>query len=236
MNPVRIKVMCDDFLVFSLPCGTLDIAFLNDYDFNYAMILSPSIESDFHIKAYSKRRDLIIDNYAAAISAAAFLVLKRGLPLSEIRFETNSGFVDVFCTGNGVFSVVVRKCKELCTNSTELLGCKIEYTDVSLCGTVRAVKTKDIESFDLSVLPGFLLAGEKLPDSVILTSRHDGKLSVSIYNEYNPSPLTALHSYAAAAFLEKASYKEKIFFSDNISYFIKEYSTITVATKPTIIK
>ncbi len=236
MNPVRIKVMSDDFLVFSLPCGTLDIAFLNDYGFDYAVILSPSTEADFYIKTYSRRKDLIIDNYAAAISAAAFLVLKRGLPLSEISFETNSGFIDVFCTGNGLFGVKIQKCKQLFTKSAELLGCDIEYTDVLLSGAVRVVKTKNMETFDISSLSCFLFAGEKLPDSVALSSRREGKLSVILYNKFNPAPLTTLHSFAAAAYLEKTPYREKIFFEDNVSYFIKEYSTLTVVTEPTIVK
>ncbi len=236
MNPVRIKVMSDDFLVFSLPCGAINNDFLNNYEFDFAVILLPSIEADFYIEVYSKRKDLITDNYAAAISAAAFLVLKRGLPLSEIRFETSTDFVDVFYTDNGMFSVPIQKCKELCTKTTEFFGCETEYTDVSLCDTVRVVKSKDIKNFDLSALPGFLHAGGKLPESVILTAMRDNKLDVLIYNEYNPRPLTTLHSHAVAAFLQKPAYEEKIIFDDNISYFTKEYSTVTVVTKPAIIK
>ena len=236
MNPVKIKVMSDDFLVFSIPCGTFNIAFLNDYEFDYAVVLSPSIEADFYINTYSKRKDLMMDNYAAAISAAAFLTLERGLPLSEFSFETPFQKIDVFYTGNGIFNISIQKCKELYTKTTEISGCEIDYTDISLCGTVRVVKTKDIERFDLSALPGFLLAGKRIPDSVILTSKYDEKLTVSIYDEYNPTPLTTLHSYAAAAFIEKVPYKEKVFFSDNMSYFTKEYSAVTVSTKPTIIK
>lgn len=236
MNPVRIKVMSDDFLVFSLPCGVLQTEFLSKYDFEYAVIISPSVEADFHISTYSKGENIILDNYAAAISAAAFLVLKRGLPLSEISFETPSGIVNIFCTGDSMFKVLITECKELCTKSTEILGCEIEYTDVLLWGTVRVVKAKNIEAFDVSALPGFLLAGGKLPDSVALSSKRDEKLSVIAYNKFNPAPLTTLHSFAAAAYLEKTPYKEKIFFDDNVSYCIKEYSTLTVATKPTVIE
>ena len=235
MNPVRIKVMSDDFLVFSLPCGVLQTEFLNKYDFEYAVIISPSVEADFHISTYSKGKRLIIDNYAAAISAAAFLVLKRGLPLSEISFETPSGIVNIFCTGDSMFKVLITECKELCTKSKEILGCEIEYTDVLLWDTVRVVKAKNIEAFDVSALPVFLLAGGKLPDSVVLSSKRDKKLSVIAYNKFNPAPLTTLHSFAAAAYLEKTPYKEKIFFEDNVSYCIKDYSTLTVATKPAVI-
>lgn len=236
MNPINIKVLSDEFLVFSLSCGAFDIAALDDYKFDYAVILSPSIAADFYIKVYTKTKDLIKDNYAAAISAAAFLVLERGLPLTEISFETNSGIIDVFYTDLDVFSVSILKCKELCTKTTESLGCEMNYTDVTISGTVRALESKDSESFDLSVLSDFLHAGERFPDAVILTSMRDKKLSVYIYNEYNPAPLTTLHSYAVAAFLQKTAYREKIFFGDNISYFTKEYSTVTVATKPIIME
>ena len=236
MNPVRIKVMSDDFLVFSLPCGVLQTDFLNQYDFEYAVIISPSVEADFHIRAYSKGKRLITDNYAAAISAAAFLVLKRGLPLSEISFETPSGFTDVFCTDDGLFSLIIKKCKELCTKNIELLGCEIEYTDVLVKNTVRVIKTKSIDNFDISALSAFLFAGDKLPAAVTLSSRYKEKLYVTLYDEFNSEPPTRLQCFAAAVYLENAALKEKIFFEDNVSYCIKDYSTLTVAAKPAVIE
>lgn len=234
MNPVRIRVMSDEFLVFSLPCGVLQTEFLNKYDFEYAVIISPSAKADYHISTYSKEKKPLTDNYAAAISAAAFLVLKGGLPLYEISFEAPSEIVNVFCTGNGFFTVLIPNCKQLYTKTIELLGCGIEYTDVSVKRGVRVVKTKSIENFDKSMLSAFLLRGENLPDSVILSSRSDGKLSVIIYNKFNPDPLTKLHSFAAAAFTEKTSYMEKIFFEDNLSYCTRENSTVSVTTKPAV--
>lgn len=236
MDPVKIRVMGDDFLIFSLVEKAERMEILNGFEFEYAVFLTPSIDADYYIEAYSKKKEILSDYYAAAISAAAFLVLKRGLPLSEISFETPSGIVNIFCTGDSMFKVLITECKELCTKSTEILGCEIEYTDVLLWGTVRVVKAKNIEAFDVSALPGFLLAGGKLPDSVALSSKRDEKLSVIAYNKFNPAPLTTLHSFAAAAYLEKTPYKEKIFFDDNVSYCIKEYSTLTVATKPTVIE
>ena len=235
MSPVRINVMGDDFLVFSLPYGNFDIDFLSGYEFDYAVVLMPSIKADFYIKTYSKRKNLIDDNYAAAISAAAFLILLRGLPLSEIRFETDFGFIDIFYTGDCLFSVLIDKCKELFTKSKNLLGCEIEYTDVFVGKRVRVVKTKNIDAFDTSALSGFLLADEKMPDSVTLTSTRGGVISIKRSDGFNPSPITMLLSFVAASYIEKVDYKEKIYFSDGASYCTKNHSSVTVTAKPIIL-
>ncbi len=236
MNPVKIRVMDDDFLVFSLAENAERMEKLNGFEFEYAVFLSPSMDADYYIEAYSKKKKTLSDHYAAAVSAAAFLVLKRGLPLSEISFETASGFIDVFCTGSGLFTVSIQKCKHLYTKTLDVMGCDIRYIDILAGNPCRVINTKNIENFDVSCLPRFVTADENFPAAVVLSSNNGGEVDIVAYTDFNFSAPPRLSLFAAAAYSEKYSYGSGINFSYKTSTCRIGYSSVTVTTRPALVE
>ena len=194
----RTSILGDDFFLFSQenffgPSCTL---------FGDAMTvgLLPSITADFSLIGYTKLGKPLSDYRAAAISAAAFLVLKRGLPLSEILFETPGGNIEVFYTGGRIFEVSTPKCKQIITNKIEVMGCVVEYADFCTDALFRVIRTDNIDNFDLKIIPRFASVGEKTPSSVILYSVKDSKIDMRTYSEFNPSPPSAITCFGIASY------------------------------------
>lgn len=239
MNYTKIRVLGDEMHLFSLK---------DDKEWqgntSRAVLLLPSLTADFKISTDKENSDC----YAAALSAAAFLIEKRGLPLSDILFETPHGNIQVFNTGKGEFSFTINKCKLLCANSAFVKGCDVEFFDVFVGSACRVIYTKDTELFSLDSLPSFVTVGERIPDAVVLLGEHkkysakespvqnEGfSYKAEAYTEHARASLSTPLIYAAAAYSEYIRKgKREISFSDESRCSIN-YSSVTLYVKPKII-
>ena len=198
MNPTRIDVLGEDYFVLSLSglATESDDAILTG---ERAVHLHPSLTADFFVRSYSKRGRQCSNDPAAAVSAAAHLSLKRGLPLDEFLFETPRGFLKISCTGDGFFALTLQKCKVLFTDFVETLGCTVKYCDVSAGGVCRVVLAENIRAADTLALKELLTAGRHLPSAILFASLDGSELEILPYTDFNPSPPSLIELYAAAA-------------------------------------
>ena len=151
MKPEKISVMDEAFFLYSL---TGDEGY--DEVRDGAVILLPSLSADFLVRTANKCGVLPTDYYAAAVSAAAFLIMRRGLPLSEIFFETPHGNLEICCTGRGFFTLTVPKCKLLSRGSQEIMGCEVPVAEVITGAKYKVIHTPHAKGFDTSKLPLFV--------------------------------------------------------------------------------
>ncbi len=237
MHPYEISVLDDRFLFFSLP---------SERDFSgeaaavrRCVILLPSLDADFRVIGYEKGGKPLYDYYSAALCAAAHLTSKQGLPLSEIVFEIPTGFLKIACTGGGLFSVDVNKCKLMLPKNVEICGCEADVCDVLAQGLFRVMTVCDAARFDKKVLSRLSSAVLPLPSAVVLSSLENERLSVRTYTDYNPTPPSSLLAYAAAAY--RAWEEKRLSFScamlpfENSSFCRVRYSTVEMTVKPTFI-
>lgn len=96
--------------------------------FSYTVFILPSLKADVSLVMYNSIMKRIKPSYGAALSAAAFLVKYRGLPLDEIDVDVDGEVIKVvFSEKNDKFSVTLPKCKQLLEKSRVFAG-NIEKT------------------------------------------------------------------------------------------------------------
>ena len=203
MNPTQINLLGDGYFLFSLKDADEEYERVRVRGENTVHLL-PSLTADFAVRSYSKNGMKKSYDPAAAVAAAAFLIEKRGLPLDEIAFDTPCGILKISYTDNGMFAFTTDKCKVLFTESTEIFGTQIEYSDVLVGCVVRAVKTKCIKTADAKMLLPLLSVGRYMPSALIFCSVCGEKLEVLPYTDYNPIAPTLPQLYSAGAFLWSA--------------------------------
>ena len=226
MNPTRIDILGEDYFVFS------HSATPDNEDFTEkgkkSICLLPSLLEDFRIIPYRRDGKEAVFDPAYAVAAAAHLTLKRGMPLSESVVEAPDRFCEIFCTGDGYFEIEIPKCKILFTNSCEVSGCMLRYTDV-LCGApLRLVRVEDIGLCDASALRGLVFLGNYLPSSVCFFSEQNGFISLLPNTSFNPDPPSLITHCAAAAFtLGKAEVSS----CDGRAALCKGHSSVKIKVK-----
>ena len=157
MNPSRISLGSESFLLFPSACRTETVdEIINRYIEENLVFILPSIEEDFKIAAFKNKKPLI-EYYSSAICAAHYLIEKMGLPLSEITFETPNGKIEIFNTGACKFTASIDRCKFLFAKEEEFQGCYIECVDVLLLRHIKAMISKDSESFSKDALKEILM-------------------------------------------------------------------------------
>ena len=225
MKPAKISVMDEPHILYSLPCENSSCGLTDG-----AVILLPSLTADFLVKTYSDGSKRPTDYYAAAVCAAAFLVLERGLPLSEITFETPSGNISISYTGGNLFSLTIPKCKFLFTNSNEIMGCEVKSSDVLVGARYRVIHTAHGEGFDTKGLPLFLTRTGEMPDAVVHSYFSDGELKYFSYADHSLKKPSSLSLFAAAAYnAHRAVSQERRFFhAESIAQVELSQVTVTV--------
>lgn len=216
MRATEIEVLGDVFCVFSLserdekPC--CDAACAS----HTAVLLSPCMRGDFSVAVYRNGKSSAPDSLAAAVAAAAFLVVRRGLPLDEITLETLHGSVCVRCNKDGYFGIFIPKCKEIYTDKCELFGCETEYTDVCMPDVCRFLHACSLEQFDMRVLKGLVTCGTRLPAVTAAVTVSDNRISLVAYNGNTVFPPSRLALCGAACELASKRYGtlEKSLFSE----------------------
>ncbi len=199
MQPYRIKILDDDFLVFS--SAGVDEKYARQENIS-TVIINPSVESDFEIKALDKHGRTSGDVLTPTVAATLFLTERRGLPLTEFSFKTAGGNVEVFDTGSHNLSVKLPKCKFLCTKTETVKGCDATYNDIDVGGTFRTISVENVGKFDRELLSLLILSGERLPSSVIASSFQNGVLSLRSLSDFSVTKPFSLTEYVAAAYNE----------------------------------
>ena len=233
MIPYEISVLGDRFLLFSLPSDK-EIPSAQAFG-ERCVILLPSLVADFRVVAYEKCGKPLADYYSAAVCASAHLTVTRGLPLPEISFETPNGNLEILCTGSGLFSVNVEKCKLSSSKNIEICGCEVDICNVFVQGKFCVMRIFDASRFDEKTLRCLVSANLPLPSAVILTSGKNDVLRMQAYSEYNPTPPSSVLTHAAAAYAECSSIEQKnagnpIAFSDLCSCRVR-YSSVFMTVK-----
>ncbi len=202
MQPYRTRILGDEFSVYS--SLEKDEINLKEQNTN-TVIINPSLSRDFEITAYDRAGKISRDVIAPTISAAMFLMKKRGLPLTEFSFETAGANLDVFYTDNNAFIIKPQKCKLLYTNSISLKGCDTVYRDIELSGTFRAISVENVRGFDRELLPLLILSGETVPSSTLASSFCNGELSVCSFSDFSSSGFYEVSTCVVAAYNEYLS-------------------------------
>lgn len=237
MHPYEISVLGEDFLFFSLTSESEADAALKFS--KRSAILLPSLNADFRIAGYYEKGKPLCDYYSAALCAAVHLVKKRGLPLSDITFETPNGNLEILCTGDGIFTVSVDKCKLLLSNSIPLAGCMLDIKDVFSKSVFRVVRVGDVLRFDKKMLPRIASSQLPMPCSVVLYSSDGRRICVRSYADYNPAPPSSILINAAVAYSEYLDFGagcvKSVLHLDDSSFCRVSYSCVEVSVKPTFL-
>ena len=134
------------------------------------LFLLPSLDADALVVSYKNPAT----SPTAAVAAAAFLTLVRGLPMDEVRVESHGKFFDVsFCKVNGTFSISLDKCKQLLSKSAVLVDkMKFSVSEYEcLSDRILTVKCSDATCFDESALSRIMLEyGHSLPCGAVAYS------------------------------------------------------------------
>ncbi len=193
------------------------------------VLLAPSLTADFKLRMYTKNEEKSREYYAAALIAAAFLIKKRGLPLSDILFETPCGNIEVFYTGRGALKIEVDKCKHLLSSQTVCAGCVAKYNDFFITKRIRAVHTDDISLFSKSNLPEFAICDLEFPVSVILSSNEEREVKMHPYSDFCGEFTSNLLLWCCAAFNERMLYH-----SSASKFQVSEYGAILEVTPSSV--
>ncbi len=200
LTPYIFNILSDKFFLYSLPQFPKDTEEYIVSERNaFTVFLTPSLNCDFKISAYTVSKNPVSEYYAAAFCAAAFLIFKRGLPLDEISFETPNENIEIFNTGNGMMSAKLKKRKQLITNKTEILGCSVKYTDVDMGKIIRTAEIPLLENASADISINYLLASEPMPNAVVLYEEKDGFLKLRPENNHSKNKISSLFAFAAAA-------------------------------------
>ena len=228
MHPYEISVLDESYLFFSLSLDGDASEYVHIGE--RCVFLLPSVIADFRVTGYEKNGKPLYDYYSAAVCAAAYLIRKRGLPLSEITFETPKGILEIFCTGSGSLSLKINKCKLLLSNHIEICGCVPNAFDADLGGVFRVVSIPFDAEIGKALAPRLVSAALPLPEAVILSTLRDNGLFIKVYSDHNPTPPSKLLCCAAAAFTTGRGGAE--FSLENGSMAMVSFSTVEISLKP----
>ena len=199
MKPYRIKILGDEFLV----CSSLQKDEINPKERKEnTVIIGPSLKEDFKVSSYDIRQSPSPDLFSNAILATRFLIEKRGLPLEEFSFDVCGTNLNVFYTGEGVFTIKPQKCKLLYTKTELLKGCEVTIRDVNVGCVFRTVSVENLKDFDKELLSLLTLTGECVPSAALASSLFSGTLSFSMLSDFSKRKPTELTAYVAAAYSE----------------------------------
>lgn len=235
MKPLKVTFLDEVFEFFSVENENKISVFLKQRPENAKIFLYPSLIADFSLKSFEKGAKQANEYYTSALIATAFLILKRGLPLSDVLFETPIGNIEVFCTDTGWFNLKIPKCKQLLTKTSELRGCDVQWTDLDFGCVIRAVHTDDTASFIKDSLSEFSVLDNRVPSAVILSSSENGNITVNYCTHFSKNPPSRLLLYSASAYNEYLHSGRKASFlkseSENIALSADVFS-VTVFAKP----
>lgn len=144
-----------------------------------------------------------ISEACGAALAAAFLVLNRGLPLSELKIATNGGKYEIFNTGGGVFRIKVPKIRLLERKCVELCGADASVSELEYGGKVRTLLVERSEGFDPDVLP-LLSYGDLAALRCLLAVHPSSNAQMWAYTDFAINPPTPLELFFLGAYLCKA--------------------------------
>ncbi len=194
MKPIYTTVMGERYLLTSdrdasplgLNCPTV--------------ILSPSVTQDFKIELSANTEGCVGNYHAAAISAAAFLIEKRGLPLDEIIFESPCCDITVSTQKSGHYSIKTNKCKFLFTKPVEIQGAEVDFSDILISGNLfRCIRCESLDFFDDRIARALTHAEKQIPSAVILLPLDNDISALKYYTGYTvPSPSALLCRVAGA--------------------------------------
>ena len=182
MNPSRICLGDEGFLIFPSGIKMERDRIFREYKDEISVFILPSLKEDFKIEAYKNSKPLI-EYYTSAVSAAFYLINVMGLPLPEISFETPKGIVEIINTDPGTFSFKAEKCKLLFSKSEEVRGCLIECFEFLFINKFRVLLAKKSELFSPDVLRDFSFLGESAASVVAIFSEESGNELFTPFSE-----------------------------------------------------
>ena len=134
------------------------------------LFLLPSLDADALVVSYKNPAT----SPTAAVAAATFLTLVRGLPMDEVRIESCGEFFDVsFGKTDRIFGILLDKCKQLLSKTTILIDeMKFLVSEYECLGDrILTVKCSDATCFDDSALSRIMLEyGDSLPCGAVAYS------------------------------------------------------------------
>ena len=225
MNPSKVRLGNESFLVFPSGAKTEKSDALLLYKDEVLVFITPSIKEDFKIEAYKNSKPLF-EYYSSAIVAAAYLVNKMGLPLREISFEAPNGKIEITDTGSGVFALEIEKCKLLFSKTEDTRGCKIESYTFSFLNEFKVFISKNREFFSLDVLREISFIGDRAAPCIVLFENGEEELLYSPLKEEATSFFASL--FRAYFFDENAP------LSDGDLSFAFSYNSVAARAKPII--
>jgi hypothetical protein len=191
MNPSRIRLGDESFLIFPSDAKMEKCEAFLKYKDDVLVFITPSLKEDFKIEAYKNSKPLL-EYYSSAVSAAAYLTEKMGLPLPDMSFEAPNGKIEIINTGSGVFTAQAEKCKLLFSKFEEVRGCAIEYFDFSFLKKFRVLLAKNQSSFSLDALREFSFLGGNTACAIALFTDEGTELVYSPFAEEFTSLLPSL--------------------------------------------
>ena len=137
--------------------------------------------------------------YGAALSAARFLRLVRGLPLDEIEVECDGKIYAVTVEADGKCYISIPKFTALAEDAVTLFGCDIKMRSVKTpYGIVRVTKALSVADFSDSVLRALALSksGENIIGAVCYELSENGAVAVCHFSKEKniPKSLVAANS------------------------------------------
>lgn len=237
-DSTKIDLLGDTFEIFSLSSEEEIDGKFKEGGEEMRVFLLPSLTADFALRVYDKSQKEHREYHAAALIAAAFLIRKRGLPLSDIVFEAPCGKIKVFCTGEGVLRITIDKCKQLLSAQDERTGCDVKYNDLFVTKRIRALHAEDASLFRLSRLSEFAMLDTEFPSAVLLSSQEEGTLKMYSCRGYSEDFTSSLLLWCCAAFNERTVSRNSL-----SKFQIPEYSaaleasasSVTVEIEPIIL-
>ena len=203
MTKTKIALCTEDYELFSVESMAEALEIIEKGLCCKSIFLMPGNSADFMLAAFCANKEEAAEYYTSALCAAAFLITKRGLPLSELVFETPEGEIEIFHTDTDKFSVKIPKCKQMLSFSTELFGSDIKGRDLVVKKRFRALHADDISVFSDDVLKRLVILDEPLPCGVLVSSSSNGNLAVRYYCGFSFEAVSPLLLYSAAAFNER---------------------------------
>ncbi len=166
------------------------------------MFILPSLASDVKIEIYGHSPKNLFSYIPAALSAARFLRLVRGLPLSEITVEAPLGEILVLSENNGKCAAFLDKFSVIAEEKTVLSGESVSSKILrSPLGKIRAMNVNSAADFSQRLLSEAALSrkGEDIIGAVAYDSSGGAVYHFSGSGEY-PKALTAAVSAASALY------------------------------------
>lgn len=199
MDFAKISTMGQDYALYSQKYGES-----SNIDFSKpGALLYPSITADFAVSGIKNGTVTTADSYTSAICAAAYLLEKRGLPLSEISFETANGNIEIFNTGVGEYLLKLNKCKLLYTKSTCIEGTAVDFCDV-LCSALCRVAFVPPDAVVRPELARVLtVSSDRMPSAVVFAAAPNevGEIpKIRSYSAHSAAPPSRAAICAATAY------------------------------------